>query len=257
MAKMADDPGLVWLSVDVYRLLLTAYPSKFRREYGQLMAQVYRDLSMGAYRRSGLTGMLALWGRTLIDLVTTAFGEYLEREAHMTKSNFIRWSGWAMIASAILFPLSFIGSTLDIDYSQQIGEGGIVIGPILLAIGMLGLRSRYGQQVGTIGRTVLLVGAIAGLVGWAVLAIEWYAFYGFVILLFGSLALFGAIALRTKPFSRWNGLPLIAALPFIGLIEAVSEGLTLVLLAIFGVGLALLGYTLQTESKEQQAAHSS
>lgn len=255
MDRLVGDPRLVVLSIDVYRLLMTAYPSNFRREYGPLMSQVYRDECLTTHRHSGLAGMLELWASTIIDLATSVLGEHIDREAHMTKSNFIRWSGWAMIASGILFPLSFFASTLETSFWNQIDPGflGLFIGAALLGTGMLGLRSRYGQQAGALGSTLLLVGAISGIVSWAAFAVSWEVFGGSLMLAFVSLALFGGVTLKTKPFARWNGLPLIAVIPFLSLIELLPEGGTLVVLAIFGVGLVLLGYMLQSTPQEQTA----
>lgn len=250
-----DDPRLVVLSVDVHRLLMAAYPSKFRSEYGPLMSQVYRDECLTTHREGGLAGMLGLWARTIIDLVMTVVGEHMQKEAHMTKSNFIRWSGWALIGSGILFPLAFLASMLDTVTSNQIEPGvlGIIFGAALLGIGMLGLRSRYGKRTGPVGSGLLLVGAIAGIVGSVAMVVNWWVFVGSVMLTFACLALFGGVTLKTRPFARWNGLPLLAVIPFLSLIELVPEMLSFVFFIIFGVGLALLGYMLQATPQEQTA----
>lgn len=64
------------LSCRVYKFLLIAYPSAFRREYGHEMQQVFRDCYRDEARRNQLAGY---WLRTLIDLVLTATKEHSEK----------------------------------------------------------------------------------------------------------------------------------------------------------------------------------
>ncbi|MFL7808697.1 MAG: hypothetical protein AB8I80_08710 [Anaerolineae bacterium] len=61
-----------------YRLLLFAYPPAYRRAYGQLMVQAYRDLCRDTVRRKGMAGLAALWFRILGDLATSAIAQHLE-----------------------------------------------------------------------------------------------------------------------------------------------------------------------------------
>jgi hypothetical protein len=61
----------------LYRVLLFAYPPAYRREYGRLMAQAYRDLCRDMVRQKGIAGLVALWFRVLADLATSAIAEHL------------------------------------------------------------------------------------------------------------------------------------------------------------------------------------
>ncbi len=67
------------LSEKIYRLLLTAYPAEHRREYGEPMAQLFRDRMI---RDGGGVRSLAVWAHTIIDLMRTAPRE--RREAGQT-----------------------------------------------------------------------------------------------------------------------------------------------------------------------------
>ena len=60
-------------SEGAYRVLLVAYPREFRREYGELMVQFFRD----RMRRDGggLRG-LVIWMQLLFDLAASAFREH-------------------------------------------------------------------------------------------------------------------------------------------------------------------------------------
>ena len=63
------------ISYRVYGLLLFAYPTEFRQEFGSEMIQVFRD----CYRAEANSGsLLRFWLRTLADLVFTAAKERSE-----------------------------------------------------------------------------------------------------------------------------------------------------------------------------------
>ena len=66
---MRESAATVDLSVRVYTWLLAAYPGSFRAEYGNHMAQVFRDVCMRDFRRGGARGMSSLWARTSLDLL--------------------------------------------------------------------------------------------------------------------------------------------------------------------------------------------
>jgi len=147
----------------------------------------------------------------------------------MKKTDFIRLSGWSLILGAVTFSLFLLGDYVANNvydpfrrfqaFSEFSLQAGIWVTPILLGIGMLGLRTRYGDKAGSFGKNILLLGAISGiavnLLG-AVLAskTEW----GWLLLFTGNgvllacLAIFGGIAMRVKPMQRWNSLPLLAGI---------------------------------------------
>ena len=64
------------LSCRVYKLLLIAYPSAFRDEYGGQMEQLFRDCYRDEARRNSHVGIAGYWGRTLLDLLLTAVREH-------------------------------------------------------------------------------------------------------------------------------------------------------------------------------------
>src|SRR4051795_4943121 len=65
-----DARRFVWL----YSILLLAYPTKFRREYGSQMVLLLLDCQRDAHTTSGRR---RLWLRTLFDLVRTAPRQHL------------------------------------------------------------------------------------------------------------------------------------------------------------------------------------
>jgi hypothetical protein len=62
----------------LYHFFLWAYPPAYRREYGHLMAQAYRDLCRDAYRQKGMASVVALWSRVLADLATSSTAQHLD-----------------------------------------------------------------------------------------------------------------------------------------------------------------------------------
>jgi hypothetical protein len=70
------------LSERLYGLVLLVYPAVYRREYGFLMQQAFRDLYGEARQREGWLGVLRLWKRVLRDVGWTALDEHLDAYEH-------------------------------------------------------------------------------------------------------------------------------------------------------------------------------
>ena len=135
----------------------------------------------------------------------------------MSKSELIKRSGWAFVAGAFTFITLLSGS-------DPIAIPGSVVSAILLAVGMSGLRSGYGETISPFGSKMLRVGVLAPVV-W-VIGVPFMAILGlkaqeegsWVLLFVGpaisllGLALFGMTALRSKPMPRLNWLPVFAGI---------------------------------------------
>jgi hypothetical protein len=141
----------------------------------------------------------------------------------MSKSGLIKFSGWAFILGGFSFAAILTGS-------DPLAIPGSVISAILLAVGMSGLRARYGERAGSLGRTMLLLGMLGPIL--FIIAIASMAFMyssgnltitqveeGLWILLFGgpaitllALTLFGLSALVSRPMPGFNWLPLFAGI---------------------------------------------
>jgi hypothetical protein len=137
----------------------------------------------------------------------------------MSKPELIKSSGWMLIGGA----LAFITLLIPAD---PISIPGSVVSAILLAVGMSRLRAAYGETVGPVGRSFLLLG-ILGPVLWFVSVVSipiigvsetqineglWVLlFVGPAISLLG-LTLFGLTALTSRPMSRLNWLPVVAGI---------------------------------------------
>ena len=76
-APAMPDSKAVALSGRLFEHLLAAYPKAHRREYGQPMAQLFRDQCRDAWGHSRRWGLIALWLRVLPDLVKTSVLEHI------------------------------------------------------------------------------------------------------------------------------------------------------------------------------------
>jgi hypothetical protein len=224
---LAGDP-LLTLSVQVYRLLLRAYPRPFRDAYGPHMLQVFGDCCRRALRQGGPPNVLAYWAITLLDLVRSVVEQRLQRETTMNKENFIRLSGWLLALGALAFhvlPIAFFASG---DVWPRLGAlelaviTGYFYGPIAMALGMLGLLARYRHETGGLAQGALGLGALGGVVavvGNIGQALEpnlfWNVHVAGLLLEHAGLALFGLAARARKLGPRPVVLALLASLPLL------------------------------------------
>src|SRR5262245_37936871 len=168
MRRPMDAPA-IRASAAIYQVLLSLYPARFRREYGPKMAQVFRDCCLRSYHQKRGVGILELWTLTLFDLGRSLVEQHTQKETGMPNSNFIRLSGWAFIAGAVAF-ISILSGT------DPIAVPTSLICAILLAVGLLGLRARYGGRVGAFGRNILLIGVVGMPLLYLVILIAAFAF---------------------------------------------------------------------------------
>lgn len=101
---MSQTSRLVELSVAVYRLLLAAYPPAFRNDYGEAMAQLFRDTAYDAYQRRGMLGLLSLYWRTLLDFTISVVRQ--QRETAAAAGESLSWHDlvqqWLTLGSVLL-----------------------------------------------------------------------------------------------------------------------------------------------------------
>jgi len=204
---------------------------------------------------------------------------HLQKEIIMNNSSFIRLSGWSFIIGAfcfyLFFPLYYLNSTgLNVD--RFMAGWGISYdltfywSPILLAIGMFGLWARYGEIVGKLGKAFLLISPVGilisqyGLTQTNIYQQDVVVSSAGVLMLMTCLALFGALALITKPLPRLNGLPIIAGVgfPAFFLYSAIAGtmnessflnqfAILVLIVTIQFIALVILGYMLQANVTEE------
>lgn len=281
--KSPSYPFIISISISIFHRMLAFYPRHFRQEFGAQMSQVFRDCSLQAYRQSGAPGMIHLWVITLVDWLKTVIEEHLNRDTEMNRLKFVRLSGWSLMAGPVVL---FVGLGEPAQYHDLISNVPaepldparisslfliietalilfILLGLVFIYFGFWGLRKHYQDKVRKIGRLSLRLLAISSgvsLLGavFSLTRIElwWIIFITGFMLCFVSLAIFGIAALREKPFTRWNALPLLTGvwLPgmlVIGGISGWEEHPYFIMISmLFSLaGLMTLGYLMQSDAK--------
>jgi hypothetical protein len=216
--------------------------------------------------------MMALWGVTLLDFARSVVEAHLRREANMTRDSFMRFSGWALTLGGFTFALFWTDIVLEgpifgpswaTGLNKQLQAASYIGSALCLALGFLGLRLRFGLEVGRMGSMALFAGTAAAIltipVGNAQEVGQLHPVWLYVLPLIWSvcLLLVGAEVLRqkTEPRSGWllvlagGGWPL--ALAAYALNDLAPSALSSVLMplglagfAVVAVGCALLGFRL-------------
>lgn len=277
MNSNSNDPSAISFSTSLYGLLLATYPSGFRHEYGPHMAQVFRDSTLRSYRLDGLRGLLDLWIHTIIDYVKSVVEEHMQKGIHMSKQKFIRLSGWAFVLGAITFMVAWLISTRDaptynpnnfrskpIDLYLEYASAILIPATfLLLLVGMIGLYLRYRNKTNGLGKFGLIMGIIGGIATFIAAIVmftsgpewSWTAWMVGSILYFLGLVFFGISAVRGNLLPRWNALPILTGIwfPLLFIVTSQmdwegSEFISLVAFLLTAIGLAGIGYLLQSDS---------
>jgi hypothetical protein len=276
MLNKSTDTFSVGFSIRVYKLLLSAYPTKFQQEYGSHMVQVFGDCCLRTIRQGGRNGMARLWAVTLLDFIQSVVSEHVQREIEMKKEmkpEDIRKAGWMLMLGAPAFILGMYWETSVYDL-WIVGFPLLLISIFMLAYGSKGLQARYGEEVGGVGTNVLRLGRILGLVTSLVgFIMAWFVQWMFIFIYTGPaiilacLTLFGLAALLKKPFLSWKALIVFAGIwypvHFVyyqldGLIrrEWITYTFTssdLIIMAVPGIAMVVLGYILQANASQEMA----
>jgi hypothetical protein len=272
MMKPMTQPSLIALSERAYRALLIFYPADYRREYGALMAQVFRDMCRHAYRQKGPYGVLGVWLPVLLDLAITAVEEHRKGEIRMSRSTLARWSGLILVIGGILFTVASFsqlqpGSHYSFHGLYQVAVMMIIPAIFLLALGLVGVRAQLANRLnlpGKWGLNLAIAGAIIHGITWLGL-IVFDGLYTVAMVAFGvhlvGLMLFGISAIQTKTFSRWNALPILIGLsPFLMFLNN-QQGIvygpqyeSFAAVALMGLGYVLLGYVVYADMSRQERA---
>jgi hypothetical protein len=104
------------VSQKTFQLMLWAYPRDFRREYGFLMTQVFRDCRRAEIRSRGSLGLVRLWLHTFFDVARSA---PRERWDHFRKDNSIMSKLGKGIAALLVCLAIVIGSFFLLSYGRK------------------------------------------------------------------------------------------------------------------------------------------
>ena len=101
-------PKIIALSDKLFRKLLRLYPQSYRRNFGDLMALLFRDQCRDAWQRGRYAGLLKLWLRTLPDLGKTSLIEQLNQVGRNHMMNAKNSPTLLLIAALFLGLMSFM-----------------------------------------------------------------------------------------------------------------------------------------------------
>ncbi|HRW04959.1 MAG TPA: hypothetical protein P5121_07685 [Caldilineaceae bacterium] len=115
----------------LYGLLLYLYPRRFRHEYGEPMAQLFRDAMRERLRRGGMAALFSLWILTLFDLVRSVFVEQMAELFHVS----VDWGGTTMTYLEKIREFAREPEQLELAYQAAVkaGERGAFTEAIQLA----------------------------------------------------------------------------------------------------------------------------
>ena len=201
----------------------------------------------------------------------------------MSKSTFIRLSGWSFVLGAITFmvvelisfreapaynPYNFASRPIDL----YLEYAGLILLPASLfffMVGIIGLYLRYSKETNGFGKGGLIMGIIGGVISFGASIplvtteseVVWTAFIAGFLLYFLGLVFFGIATLRDTPLPRWNALPILTGIWFPLLVIVTSQMawnatkfLDMGAYMLTAIGLVGLGYLLQSDTQPASPA---
>jgi hypothetical protein len=256
----------------IYSLLLYAYPTAFRREYGFDMAQAFHDDTHDTLHESGFVGLFGLVFLTFTDLLKTACAEHIWEVFHMRMERLQRLSGIAAAIGGPLWASSIIWAfVLDPKVSAEILEPVLLVSWLLsgslMAVGLVGLYRRL--PTSSLPTNALTFGAaLLGLVlhnaasivllripRWEAIALP-VAGVGFIAFVLGMTRI-GLMTTSSKSLGRWSFIPLavvasgvLMAIVMVSIQPNGSNFTAIAFLSLYGMSWILLGVALWSTPAE-------
>jgi hypothetical protein len=263
-------PRWIALSEQVYRALIFLYPADYRREYGALMVQVFRDVCRDTYRQDGLLGAALWWLRTLLDLTLTVVEQRRKMQLGMSKSNFMHLAGLFLVIGGAFGAVSAFSQLQPGDHYTYYGVYQVLLWLIapsffFIGLGTIGLGMRFAEPLGKVGQWTAYVMGVAslgmtfGMVASWLNEDMWNVWYVLGLVHVAALTLFALLHLFNRALPIFRALPLQLAagwwfvwLGFPALFPEVTRNLLLFLM-MGGIGLVWLAIGLAIH-RQQRAA---
>lgn len=149
------------ISDRVYRYLLVLYPTAFRQQYSESLAQAYRDCCREARREGRTLGAIRLWLFLLGDLVSNALAERISEVLHMPAFNLKRkhlamsvvigllWGVLTQFIDELFYPMPVIGPWLA--YSPLFFMLFVIALWMFLALAVAWYTTRLGGSIWATG----------------------------------------------------------------------------------------------------------
>jgi len=213
---------LVENSVQVYRALLWLYPVEYRKEYGWLTVQVFRDKAYDTYSRCGFAGIVIYWIKALLDLSISAVRERNERELMLSDEALIGFHPYLLLASGILLVAASISQLQPDDHWQFYGIYalsmiGLPAAIVTLVAGLYGLSVWFCPQAGLVGQMGIWMSILGGGAAPVLMLVlpfddlRWGILMLGFVMLFGGIAVMGLDMLLNKCFPAWIAVLMIVS----------------------------------------------
>jgi hypothetical protein len=263
--------GWVVVSERFYRVLLQLYPADYRREYGALMVQLFRDVAREKYRRQGLAGMALWWCVTLLDLTLTVIEQWRKVKFTMSKSSLIqlmiRLTGILLVTGGSCVTVAAFSQFQPGDHYTYYGLYQMAMlllapGYFFIGLGCIGLGLRPEQPGGRAGQWSLYVSGIGALVMAVGLSLTLVVDSLGTVWMVGialhtaALTVFGLLYLWKPSLPIFRALPLQLALGmavmFSGVLRTDSDTTNNTLSFLFALGIGLVWLAIgQTVNRQQ------
>lgn len=176
--------------------------------------------------------------------------------------NLVRWGALASIAGGVLWSAKVILDGYAASSLSGITDALFVVAPLLMLAGLGAFHARYAERIRGMGRTgfvnafiglALLIGGFMAELTLGMEEATRVSSFGFLILAFG-LVLLGLEVMKVEPLPRWNFLPLTMGLLVpLSVVAGEDALLRVALSAVFGLGWAMLGYALWSDTGREEA----
>ena len=196
-------------SARLYERLLGLYPARYRREYGPLMAQLFRDLLRDTRQQGGGWAVAGLWLRVTAELGVTAGREHVaEIERHLmeakvnTGHSFNPAALLGMLLASVVIALALLAKPLVLNLGGTLVTTTALAIALNLAGAVIMERAIQGRGTVLFSFTLLIAASLLPLV-WVADANAWLRenpINGFILILIA--------AWTTRGRPRW---PVLAA----------------------------------------------
>jgi hypothetical protein len=204
------------LSERLYRLLLHLYPMEHRREYGELMAQAFRDLYRKTAKQHSILALCLMWLHIFADTFAAAFIEHRDTRSASGQYRAIHVFIVLFLIIALIFYI-------------YIAHGQYDMAAIYLMILLTGLGARILNKLGLLPANPIWNTYTTGVL---------FGIAGFAIFILSALPAFGVYLLQFPPV-----FILITALAIYGTATYMSGWLVGTFRSFYWIIAVLLGLT--------------
>ncbi len=143
---MSQSPRWPEILVRIYGMLIRAYPASFRREYGEEMTEVFRDLAQEAWQERGVIGLVLLWLRTVPDLLLSGAAQHLhETRRRIAMAKVLLDPAYCVLVLALILFVAALVTPAD-PFSMMLV--GLPLYGVYLGVMITARRSRSARGTG-------------------------------------------------------------------------------------------------------------